>query len=551
MKSTRFLALPALLFLLILGSCRRETSLEQGITSVYNFQDVFGDCLGDSVVGNYIAGTQLNGDASYVEVKVNVHVPGRYSINSDIQNGFSFVGTGTFADTGLTTIRVPARGTPQQAGITTLRFIHDSTYCDINVNVTATAQGGGTCNAQVTGNYYKDTALRSTNTVTLSHNYTRAGIYDVTTDTINGYYFDGTITVTTPGATTVVLDGNGTPIATGTNNFTVNFDDSTSSCAFPITVSAATTGGGGGGSSCGTANGAYTSGTALTAANTVTFNGHTYATTGTYTARTNTVNGISFGPATVTVTSAGSTPSVTLAGTGTPTAAGTFSYNLDFGDGATCTFSVTVAQGGTTTGTLWPLTTGSWWSFSDPDSSVSTDSLLTTIVGQSTIGGNSYAFLKTTDGTGSPYDTSYVRKDASGIYQQNVDLNQMITVNGGGLVTFPAGARGELPLVKETLTTGATWLSPAFNGTASGVAAAVRISMRCTNSAATVTVNGNTFTNVYVVESVIEISVMGGPFTSNPFLPTVTTYYARNVGPIQLQADTQPPQNGIRYWHIQ
>jgi hypothetical protein len=544
MNLTRSLrAIPALLLLLILGSCQRENSIEQGVTSVYDFQDVFGDCLGDSVLGNYIAGQVLNGDASYVELKLNVHVPGRYSINSDIQNGFSFAGSGTFADTGLQTVRVPARGTPQQAGISTLRISHNSTFCDINVNVTATAQGGGSCNAQVAGNYYKDTVLGSNNTVSLSHNYATAGTFLVSTDTINGYYFSKNVTVTAPGATSIVLNGSGTPLATGSNNFTVRFGDSTT-CGFPITVTAPAPGSTG----CGTANGTFTAGTALTAANTVTVNTHTYASTGTFTVQSNTVNGISFGPATTTVTTAGSTPSITLNGTGTPTAAGTFTYSLSFGDGSQCSFTVTVAPGSSSAITYFPLTANSWWSYADP--AQPTDTIRVENTGTGSFGGNTYRMFVTTD-IGGVTDTNYFRKDASGVFVQNLDLNDVLAIGGSSAITFPAGTRGDIPLVKDGMTQGETLTSAAFTGTASGVPTSMRVRITCTNNNASLTVNGNSFSNVYLITTTYEFSTSGGPFTTNPLLPTPQTWFAPNVGLIQIQAvSSGQPDSEIRHWQV-
>ncbi|RYY91949.1 MAG: hypothetical protein EOO11_21975, partial [Chitinophagaceae bacterium] len=88
------LALPVVIFLLLLSACRREESLETGYTSAYSLQDTFGICYTSNVVGSYRAG-QLLGDSSYLELSLFVNVPGRYSINTDLQNGFSFTGTGT------------------------------------------------------------------------------------------------------------------------------------------------------------------------------------------------------------------------------------------------------------------------------------------------------------------------------------------------------------------------------------------------------------------------------------------------------------------------
>ncbi|RYY85353.1 MAG: hypothetical protein EOO15_17285 [Chitinophagaceae bacterium] len=194
------LALPALFFLFLLSACRREESLETGFTARYALQDTFGVCFTSNVVGTYRAG-QVLGDSNYLELTLDVDVTGRYAINTDLQNGFSFTGTGAFTDTGMTTIRVPARGTPIAEGVTTLRLSQDSGYCEINVTVLGSnpANGGGSCNAVATGTFKKDTTLNASHAVSVQHNFATAGSYTVTTDTINGFYFNKAVTVVAPG----------------------------------------------------------------------------------------------------------------------------------------------------------------------------------------------------------------------------------------------------------------------------------------------------------------------------------------------------------------
>ncbi len=87
----------------------------------------------------------------------------------------------------------------------------------------------------VNGTYLAGSPLvPATNTISVQVNITKTGTYVVATDTINGYYFRATGTFTTLGATNVILRGNGTPFATGVNNFVVNFD--TSFCDIQVTV---------------------------------------------------------------------------------------------------------------------------------------------------------------------------------------------------------------------------------------------------------------------------------------------------------------------------
>jgi hypothetical protein len=93
-------------------------------------------------------------------------------------------------------------------------------------------------------------------------------------------------------------------------------------------------------------NGTYTAGVALTGTNTVQIQVD-FTTAGAYSISTNTAGGMSF--ATTGNATVGNDQSITLTGTGTPTA-GTHNFTVTFGT-STCTFSITVG-GGNAVGTL-------------------------------------------------------------------------------------------------------------------------------------------------------------------------------------------------------
>ncbi|GAA4317807.1 hypothetical protein GCM10023184_01640 [Flaviaesturariibacter amylovorans] len=434
--------------LLIAGvySCQKEISVESGASAAFALQDEFGDCLGDTVAGSYYAGRAL-GDTNYLDLRVRVLTTGRYAINTDVQNGFSFRATGNFADTGLTTVRLRGTGTPTAEQVTTLRISRDSGYCDIVVNVLPNPGGpgggpggGGACNAQSAGSYQKDTALTAANTVTVQHSFASTGNFTVYTDTVNGYWFRKDVTVTAAGQPqTIVLAGSGTPAAIGTNTF-----------------------------------------------------------------------------------------------------------NVRFGDTTTCTFSVTVTGNTSqpTNDTYFPMGQGSYWTYSDPERAAASDpdTVRTVVSGTSTIGGQTYNRFITSD-DGGARDTAYYRKDAAGTFYGVADVADLATALG---FTFPVGSF-EAPFLKESLTTGATWVSSTVNGTSSGLPTALRLTFKCTNNNATVTVNGRTFNNVYVIENNFELSVMGAPFFA-PF-PATITYFAKNVGLIKDVSTGYEPQE-LRFYQI-
>lgn len=94
----------------------------------------------------------------------------------------------------------------------------------------------GTCsNYQVHGTYFAGRAVSpDTNTVVVQVNVTQVGAYTVSTNTVNGYSFFASGVFTSTGVQNVTMKGQGTPVATGSNNFTVTAGSST--CSFPITV---------------------------------------------------------------------------------------------------------------------------------------------------------------------------------------------------------------------------------------------------------------------------------------------------------------------------
>ena len=87
--------------------------------------------------------------------------------------------------------------------------------------------------AQVAGNYIKSTSLNASNTATIHINVTTGGSYTISTNTVNGYKFSDSGSVST-GLQTLTLGGSGTPLTNGINVFTVTAGSS--SCTFSVLV---------------------------------------------------------------------------------------------------------------------------------------------------------------------------------------------------------------------------------------------------------------------------------------------------------------------------
>jgi hypothetical protein len=211
----------------------------------------------------------------------------------------------------------------------------------------------GNCDPfSVNGIFKAGTALAVTNYIDVSVNVTTTGNYSISSDTLNGIFFNSSGDFTIIGLQVIRLAGHGTPVIAGTSAFTVRYNNS-SSCAVQITVNTAgasaaavfTLTGAPGGCTSPVVQGTYVVGIALNPSNKLTV-GVNVTSNGDYTLSTAIINGISFS-ATGTFGTTGP-QTVTLAGSGTPVAVGTNGMSIS-GTAASCSFPVTVT--GTTTNT--------------------------------------------------------------------------------------------------------------------------------------------------------------------------------------------------------
>ena len=115
---------------------------------------------------------------------------------------------------------------------------------EINLPASYTISSGGSCaNTTVNGTYHQAVALDSSNTVTLDATVTLTGSWNITTDTVNGYSFNGSGNFTTTGTVQVTLYGTGTPVNGQTDNFTATANGGGGgTCTFSVTVQSFTCG---------------------------------------------------------------------------------------------------------------------------------------------------------------------------------------------------------------------------------------------------------------------------------------------------------------------
>jgi hypothetical protein len=191
------------------------------------------------------------------------------------------------------------------------------------------------------GIFKVDSVLNTENYVDIEINVTTGGNFEIKTDSVNGYYFKKSGTLTA-GINRVRLYASGKPITTGVNYFTVTYG--LSKGTFAITVfntgigtAFYTLGGSPGNCSVSAINGNYITGQPMTASNTVETTVNVTA-IGTYTIRGPVINGVSFDTS-GTFTNPG-IQNIILRAKGTPVAAGLFNYpttNIT----TTCSFPIT------------------------------------------------------------------------------------------------------------------------------------------------------------------------------------------------------------------
>jgi hypothetical protein len=401
----------------------------------------------------------------------------------------------------------------------------------INLSTNGTGGGGGGGGAAVgtlgvsagsctpvtnAGTYTQGVALTSTNTVTVTVTVTTPGTYTISTNTVNGVSFSKTGTFTATGSQTVILNGSGTPVSSGNQNFTVTFGGST--CNFTLNfgsgVAPATGTLSGSPNLCApvTPAGTYKQGVALTAANTVSVQVNV-ATVGAYTISTATVNGVIFS-STGNFTTTG-LKTVILTGTGTPTNSGSQNFSVTFGT-SVCNFSIIFAPGTVVTD-YFPTTVNSFWNYGLQGGMPSDTLRINVIPFILSAGGNNYSTFKTNN---TPPDSLYYRKPG-GDYMEYFNTQAFFGFDSPG--TPP---NVEYIFLKDNVPQGTTWQSPNITGLAGGVSFTIYIKMTLFEKATTPTTSGSV-TSSDVLKVRYEYFVTSAPAT--PFF-TEERWFAKSIG---------------------
>lgn len=349
-----------ILFCAFFLACEKEYSSENGDpnggagggggsssgTALFTLEGAPGACSNPVINGSFVAGTALTA-TNVVIVSVNVTTVGTYTISSGSANGISFSGSGTFTSTGVQAVILTGTGTPTTAG--TFNYTPGTNGCTFPLTVTSVPAGpvavytlngapGACVTPVIAGTYLVGVPLTSGNTITVTANVTTAGSYSISTNSVNGISFSGSGNLAIGTTQTIVLTGSGTPTAANTSSFTIG----TNGCTFPITTTTPvpavyTFDGAPGACNPITVAGTYNTGTALVGTTNTATVQVSVTVAGVYTITSTTVNGMTFSKSGSFAGTGAQT--VVLAGSGTPTAAGTNTFTVGTGG---CTFPVTV-----------------------------------------------------------------------------------------------------------------------------------------------------------------------------------------------------------------
>lgn len=200
--------------------------------------DSSGNCKPVILSGSYSTGTPLTG-ANTVQLQVTVAVPGLYTISSNTVNGISFTQSGTFASAGVQAVTLNGSGTPTNSGTQNFIVTYGNSQCTFAIDFGSAAVftlggSGGNCTPFTIGGIYQQgILLNPTNSVQLEVTVTTPGNYTISTDTVNGVSFTTSGTFTATGLQIVTLQGSGTPVNEGPQNFAVT--TGTGTCNFSIT----------------------------------------------------------------------------------------------------------------------------------------------------------------------------------------------------------------------------------------------------------------------------------------------------------------------------
>lgn len=119
------------------STCTFQVTVDppSGGNAVFTLEGNPGACSGASVSGVYNPGVTLN-STNIVSIQVNVTAIGNYNITTNVVNGYSFTGIGTFGSLGIQNITLNGSGVPGATGADNFTVTGGTTTCTFTVTVT-------------------------------------------------------------------------------------------------------------------------------------------------------------------------------------------------------------------------------------------------------------------------------------------------------------------------------------------------------------------------------------------------------------------------------
>ncbi|MFT3681355.1 MAG: hypothetical protein QM791_13845 [Ferruginibacter sp.] len=397
----------------------------------------------------------------------------------------------------------------------------------------------------IAGTYTAGKNLADSNFIQAQVHVTQAGDYTIVSDTVNGFSFRASGSFADTGLVFVKLTGRGTPAAEDTSSFTIRYGNS--HCVMDVIVASANPEATftlfGAPATCNPASvgGSYITGVPLGSNDSAII---TVQVTqpGTYTIFTNEVNGYKFSSS---GTLAAGKQTIVLKSIGAPVSAGTDRFTITAG-GSSCTFDVAVSSPIIVAGTdYFPLTLNSYWTYHDQLHP--TDTIKRIITGDTTVNSLAYRVMHEYDKYGGDTTLLFRRTGTDYLQYGRADI---LTV----ALSYVPRVMGQINFLKQPLVNGDTWLSEEYLGNLfSGQPIYLQYYFTCLESNTGITVNGNSFINVYHILLMPQIRAN----TVNPFVSTnelIHLYYAKGVGLVYIKgtdnAGFSKIDLGLKYWMV-
>ena len=250
----------------------------------------------------------------------------------------------------------------------------------------------------------------------------------------------------------------------------------------------------------------------------------TFAKAGTYTISTDTCNGLSFKGSGIVTTVTGIPQTVVLKAFGTPTAAGSCNFTVNF-KGSICSAPLLILPvAPATTGDYFPTTVGSNWSYSSSEPAAAPDDTAYTFSTNfnATILSNVYRLFTTEDAINK--DSSYYRKTGNE-YRQFGDIDVV-----GVASNF---VNADYIFLKDDVPVGTTWETSLEDAIISGTPAKMKLGFTIVAKNVDVVVDNKIFRNVIKVGTTSFAGPAGGPFVT---VTSYETWFAKGIGIINVAA---------------